>query len=412
MHFTRRRFIKRTLAASTVLTFTGSVPALLQQTALAQTKPGKDNTILVVLQLSGGNDGLNTVIPFEDDTYHRKRPTLRLTANQVLKITPQLGLHPEMPGFLRLFKDGSLGILQGVGYPKSSRDHAKAMLHWQSARPEETGSQTGWLGRAADALSFPGNTAGIFAGDIKAPFAIRTERVIVPSIRNVENWTVPPKIAREEETPQAASVQGEANSVRDYIRQVSRQSQANSRRILEAAAGQGTAGAVRYPEFRLAQHLKTVAQLIRAQVGLRIYFLELGGGGIGGFDTHAGQALNHGALLRELSESVAAFVEDLRRDRLLDQMLLFTYSEFGRTVTESGRRGTDHGIAAPMFTAGGKLKGGVLGPHPSLTDLEGDGLKYHTDFRSVYATALERWLGLDSQAILGQDWPRLDYLGL
>jgi uncharacterized protein (DUF1501 family) len=145
-------------------------------------------------------------------------------------------------------------------------------------------------------------------------------------------------------------------------------------------------------------------------VGVRIVCTDLAGGGIGPFDNHAGQAPNHAALLEQLSQSVAAFLEDLKRDRLLDRVLLMTYSEFGRTIRENGRRGTDHGAAAPMFLAGGRVKGGLVGKHPNLTDLENGGQKHHTDFRRVYATVLERWLGLDSAPILGRKFELLDVL--
>ena len=162
--------------------------------------------------------------------------------------------------------------------------------------------------------------------------------------------------------------------------------------------------------MQLARMFCIIAQLIRAEVGIRIYYTELGGEEPGGFDNHANQRDNHAALLRQLSDSVAAFVLDLRRDRLLHRVLLMTFSEFGRTLAENGRRGTDHGSAAPMFLAGGKLKGGLVGPHPSLTALENGGPKHHTDFRRVYATVLDRWLGLDSQAVLGGKFEPLDLL--
>ena len=159
-------------------------------------------------------------------------------------------------------------------------------------------------------------------------------------------------------------------------------------------------GTVEYPPFGLAGHLRTVAQLIRADLGIRVFFTELGGGGIGGFDNHANQLGNHCALLHQLAESIAAFIEDLGRDKTLDRVLLMTFSEFGRTVRENGRRGTDHGAAGPVFLAGGRVRGGLVGSHPSLTDLDGGAPKSHTDFRRVYATVLDRWLGFSSETIL------------
>jgi uncharacterized protein (DUF1501 family) len=173
-----------------------------------------------------------------------------------------------------------------------------------------------------------------------------------------------------------------------------------------------SAGLAEYPSFGLAGDLRTIAQLIRADTGIQVYFIELGGGGIGGFDNHANQRDNHCALLHQLSESIAAFVNDLNRDGLLDTVLLMTFSEFGRTVSENGRRGTGHGNAAPMFLVGGRLQGGLVGPHPSLTALDEGALPCHTDFRRVYATALDCWLGVDSTEILGGRFKTLDVLAV
>jgi uncharacterized protein (DUF1501 family) len=195
------------------------------------------------------------------------------------------------------------------------------------------------------------------------------------------------------------------NPLCEFVRQSTRAALAGSQR-LQAVLAQ-SAGGSEYPAFPLAQTLRSIAQLIRADLGLRVFFAELGGGGIGGFDTHAGQAINHGALLSELADSVAAFVDDLRRDRWFDSVLLMTFSEFGRTLAENGRHGTDHGAAAPVFLAGGKLKGGLVGAHPSLTLLDDNAPKPHTDPRRLYAMLLENWLGLESGPILGGKWEPL-----
>jgi uncharacterized protein (DUF1501 family) len=192
----------------------------------------------------------------------------------------------------------------------------------------------------------------------------------------------------------------------DFARRGTLVAHARSRQV--EAVLKGASQTSEYPPFPLSKQFKTTAELIRADLGIRIFFTELGGGGIGGFDNHANQRDNHAALLRQLSESVTAFVDDLKRGGLLDRVLLMTFSEFGRTLTENGRRGTDHGAAAPVFLAGGRLKGGLVGEHPSLSDLEGDAQKFHTDFRSLYATALRRWLAFDSEAVVGQEFPMLD----
>jgi uncharacterized protein (DUF1501 family) len=400
---TRRSFIKTTLKAGAFVSFAAHAPTSLLRAATAAPQRNGD-TVLVVLQLSGGNDGLNTVVPFADDAYHRGRPTLRQMARGAHKLDSHLAFHPRMEGFYRLYRDGLLTIVQGVGYPDADRNHPGGMHNWHTANPRAPKTQTGWLGRAADRLWKPGEASvpAMFVGAIPQPFASNAERVIVPSVRS----------PRELVSPNIQSAKREAATGSDSawlssLRQATAQVQANNRRI-EAAMTASARGD--YPQLVLAEELRAIAQLIRADLGVRIFFTELGGGNIGGFDNHAGQLGNHCSLVHQLSESVAAFIHDLQRDKLHERVLLMTCSEFGRTVRENGRRGTDHGLAQPVFLAGGRLKGGLCGAHPSLTDVEKDGLKFRTDFRRVYATALDRWLGLDSRDILGAAFEPLDAL--
>ncbi|MFA5189638.1 MAG: DUF1501 domain-containing protein [Verrucomicrobiia bacterium] len=399
MNQTRRSFIKTTLKAGVFASFAGHAPGLLARTAAARQER---DTVLVVLQLSGGNDGLNTVIPFGDDAYHRGRPTLRQVARGAHKLDSHLAFHPRMEGFHRLYRDGLLTIVQGVGYANADRNHPGAMHNWHTADPRSPKLQTGWLGRAADRLWKPdaANVPAMFVGAIPQPFAANAEQVVVPSVRS------PRELVSQYPPPAGRDVPSGSNpSWLDSLRRCTAQVQANNRRI-ESAMSASTRND--YPQFQLAQELRTIAQLIRADLGIRIFFTELGGGNIGGFDNHAGQLGNHCSLLHQLSESVAAFIRDLQRDQLHERLLLMSFSEFGRTVRENGRRGTDHGVAAPVFLAGGGLKGGLCGAHPSLTDLDKDGLKFHTDFRRIYATALDRWLGLDSRSVLGASFAPLD----
>jgi uncharacterized protein (DUF1501 family) len=418
MPITRRDFFKDAAGATGLLAFGSSIPAFLARSAAALEagQPSRE-PVLVVIQLSGGNDGLNTVVPYLDDAYHRSRPTLRIAPDQVLKLDSGLGLHPAMPAFRKLYQEGRLSIIQGVGYPRSSREHDAAMEDWHTGVLRERvplGARTGWLGRAIDAACDPGKTdlRGAFVGEIKAPFSLRTERVVVPSIKSLEEW-LPAGSGWSESTrphdpgpPSSASTA--SASLLAGIRNAAANARLVQRRLLAASQTLHSQKSAAYPPFPLAQTLATVAQLIRADLGIRIYFAELGGGGIGGFDTHADQAANHGALLRELAESTSAFVDDLNHDRLLNSVLVMTFSEFGRTLSESGRRGTNHGAAAPMFTIGGRVKGGLWGAHPSLTDLEADAPKFHTDFRRAYATVLERWLNLKSEKILPPGFAPLD----
>jgi uncharacterized protein (DUF1501 family) len=397
-----------------MLAFSPVAPGFLGRTALAAAAQSQDrDSVLVVIQLSGGNDGLNTVVPYEDDAYHRNRPTLRLTAERVLKLESGLGLHPEMTALLRLYREGHLAIVQGVGYPDSNRDHEAAMRDWHTARPGETLTQTGWLGRAIDRACKTGQTdvPGVFLGPIPSPFGLQTEEAIVPAIKSSDQWLPAGEWAAASRLDPPGSTAGApagANPLPEFLRRATLDASAGAARLQAVRQGAAARGTDGYPDFPLARTLQSVAQFIRADLGIRIFFAELGGGGIGGFDTHAGQAANHGALLRELSESVAAFLEGLRRDRLLDRVWLMTFSEFGRTLSENGRHGTDHGAASPVFLAGGGLKGGLVGPHPSLTDLEANAPKFHTDFRRVYATVLDRWLGFDSLQVLGRKLSPLD----
>jgi uncharacterized protein (DUF1501 family) len=420
MSASRREFLKASLGAATLVSFTPTVPSFLARSAMAAAgRRDARDTVLVVVQLSGGNDGLNTLVPYNDPTYAKSRPTLRLPPDEVHKIDAELGFHPKMEGFLRLYKEGLLSVVQGVCYPKNNRDHNGAMRDWHTARPGEATCQTGWLGRTIDALARPdeANTPGVFVGPIVQPLALNAEKAIVPSVRSLGQWQLHPMPgpgghADRKRLAEAAKLPREedASPLLQYVRRSTLAAHAVSQNVETVAEAAASAQAAGYPSFTLARTFHTVAELIRADVGIRVYFTELGGGGIGGFDNHANQLGNHCALLHEISESVAALVDDLRRSGLVDRVLLMTFSEFGRTVAENGRRGTGHGAAAPMFLAGGKLKSGLTGAHPSLTDLDQGALKFHTDFRRVYATVLDRWLGLDSRAVLDGPFEPLDVL--
>ncbi len=411
MSYTRRDFLKATLGATTMLSFASPAPNILIRAASTGAAQRDDcDTVLVVVQLSGGNDGLNTVVPYADDEYARNRPTLRLQPKDVHKIDSYLGFHPRMEAFSRLHKEGYLSILNGIGYPNSDRSHDVAMRHWHTAEPDNPNCQTGWLGRAADSVWHTNqrDMPAVFVGPIIQPFGMRAEHVIIPSIQSAADLTIDPAPSQ----PRQKQVGGKAfrtdknNPLLNHLRNCTANAQDNSQRIKTVS------NKAKYPAFRFAETFRTVAHLIRANVGIRIFFTELGGGGIGGFDNHANQLGNHCALLGQLSESLAAFIYDLKKDKLLDRVLVMTISEFGRTVKENGRRGTGHGVAAPIFLAGGKLKSGLIGSHPSLTDLDNGAMKFHTDFRRVYATVLDKWLSFDSRNILDRQYEPLDILNV
>ncbi len=342
--------------------------------------------------------------------------TLRLTASQVLRVDDYLGLHPELKDFHRLLHEGQLTVVQGVGYPRNNRDHDAAMREWHTARPGEPYYPTGWIGRAADVLAgeSPAELPAVFVGPIAPPFVLNAQTAIVPAIRSPQQLTRttswgPRDSTQVDDTAVASPLAGSDHPLARFAADAGRGGRVLAGRV-EQVLAEGSETGADYPQYTLAQQLRMVAQLIRAEVGIRVYFVELGGGGIGGFDNHANQRDNHAALLREMSASIAAFVSQLQREALLSRVLLMTFSEFGRTVTENGRRGTDHGAAAPVFLAGGRVTGGMFGPHPSLTDLDQDALKFSVDYRSLYATVLDRWLGLDPVAILGQNYAMIDVI--
>ena len=407
MSCTRRDFLKATIGTSALIS--SAAPNFLIRTTMAGTPRRDDSkTVLVVLQLSGGNDGLNTVVPYGDDEYAHNRPTLALQPNELHKIDSLIGFHPRMGAFKRLYDEGHLSIIQGVGSPKFDGSHEGAMRIWHTADPYRPDRQTGWLGRVVDNVwrANMTETPAVFVGPITQPFALNAESVFVPSIQSPGDLKIDKMSGHATGLPHP----GRDKSLLQFLQRCTLKAHADARRI--EAVTKSVASTGEYPSFRLAGTFRTVAQLIRADIGIRIFFTEIGGGGIGGFDNHANQRGNHGALLHQLSESVAAFLDDLKRDKLLDQVLLMTFSEFGRTVKENGRRGTGHGAAAPIFLAGGKLKGGVIGPHPSLTDLENGAPKVHTDFRRVYATVLDRWLGFESTSVLGKRFEPLDIVNV
>jgi uncharacterized protein (DUF1501 family) len=383
MSLTRRQFLYTTTALSL---------------GAASSASDRSGTVLVVLQLAGGNDGLNTVVPYEDDHCGRARTTLRLTGSQVHKIGSSLGLHPEMNGFARLFAEGRLAILQGVGYPKMLRDHNTGMRAWQTASLSAQ-EQTGWIGRIAD--RDPESIPAAYVGTIAPPFSIHAREAIVPQLHSAADWA----FAGNPPEPSAAQ---RPDALASFAARTTADAFAKVRNVSEALRRPAV---IQYPQLPLAQSLQSVAQLIRADLGIRIFLVEQGGVSPGEFDNHANQAVNHAVSLRELSASVTAFCDDIEKDRLSDRVLLMTYSEFGRTLTENGRHGTGHGAAAPVFLAGGAIRPGLIGNHPSLTDLDADAPKPHTDFRSLYAAVLDDWLSIPADPILGGHFEKVSILG-
>jgi len=397
MKSNRREFLKTTLGASAVVSLGATVPEFLRAAAAAGTD--EKETVLVVVQLSGGNDGLNTVIPFSDPAYRSSRPTLAIPASDVLKIDDALGFHPSARGFADLLEDNSLAIVQGVGYADPNRSHFESMDIWHTCQRKSDSRTTGWLGRYLDASQADksGVSLALHLGHEKQPFALTAEDVRVPSISSVEGFRLNDggdKDVRSTISKLASSARQDADSILGFLQSTTTVALEASQRVEQATRDYKTL--VIYPASDLATKLKTVAQLIDAGLGTRVYYVTLDG-----FDTHSQQPAAHAALLSELGGAVSSFIKDIKHHGHGDRVAVLAFSEFGRRVEENASEGTDHGAAAPMFLAGSKVRAGLIGGHPSLTDLEDGDLKFHTDFRAVYATVLESWLGWPSETVLG-----------
>src|SRR5579863_6230803 len=443
---TRREFLRRTVLGSalswTVPVFLSDTFAALQADAAAsatQVATGKDSTILVVLQMAGGNDGINTVVPYSNDFYHNARPRIGLKADDVLKLNGDIGLHGSLKGFKELYDGGELSIVQGVGYPNPNRSHFRSTEIWQTASDSERVEKYGWLGRYFDNdCSGADPTVGVTIGNqLPEAFFARHPKGIC--FNNPQNYRFMANGAATEESykklnelemsgPQPdggpsmsmdAPADENANSggsiamlpagmpmtggrAVDFITRTALDAQHSSDEIRNIAAKVQNQAV--YPGSVLGGSLKMVAKLIGGGLPTRIYYVSQGG-----YDTHTNQVATQQRLLQDLGDSMKAFVDDMKAQGNMQRVLVMTFSEFGRRVNENANGGTDHGAAAPMFIVGNKVKAGLFGRYPSLApqDLfEGD-IKYNVDFRQVYAGVLEDWLKTKSAPILGRQFTPL-----
>ena len=414
---TRRVFIQRGLC---LLAAAPTIPTFLDQTATAlaeatdsartQQPSGKDGRILVVVQLGGGNDGLNTVVPYADDQYHRLRPAIGKDPAKVLKIDTYLALHENLAPLKNLFDNGQMSIVQGVGYPNPNRSHFRAMDIWQSAQPENDLVIDGWVGRYFDNTCVGDDPhVGISIGD-QLPLAMQGSRVTPLSFDRPDNYRYKGKDTADylslNKAPagappaNAAAVKATPSSQLDFIHRTAMNAQISSTDILRITRNYSPT--TQYPANEFGNGLKMAAAMIGGGLPTRVYYVTLGG-----FDTHAAEIARHDTLMTQLAQGIAAFWADLKVQGNQDRVVMMTFSEFGRRVEQNASNGTDHGAAAPMFLIGQGLRQGVIGQHPSLTDLDQGDLKFHVDFRSVYASILQDWLDTPSKPILGNQFPVL-----
>lgn len=406
MTTTRRDFLQ-VLGTAGVVSL-GTIPPQFLARA-AQAAPGiaaRDKRVLVLIQLAGGNDGLNTLVPYADPAYEKARPGIGIPKGQVLKLNDSVGLHPSLAGMRELYDEGKLSIVQGVGYPNPDRSHFRSMDIWQSAQPLNENPRDGWLGRALE-WQFdrqPALAEALSLGTDKLPLAFVSTRVNVPTLRRLEEFqlvdgqssAVNRNLTRVAQR-QLADKPSTSGSELDFLRRATTTALTSAERLKSLSSSYRTT--VSYPGTSLAGKLKLIAQMLTADLPARVFVVSLDG-----FDTHSGQLPGHAALMAELSGAIRAFELDLVEHKLSDRVLLATYSEFGRRVAENGSLGTDHGAASMLFAVTPSGKSGIHGKHPSLTDLTDGDLKFNIDFRSVYATMLDKWLEIPSAGILGGEF--------
>ncbi|HEY2837997.1 MAG TPA: DUF1501 domain-containing protein [Pirellulales bacterium] len=402
----RRKFLR----SSALFSLAPLLPSILARTARAA-GAAPDARALVVIQLDGGNDGLNTVVPYADDGYAKARVKLRLEVNKLHKLDDHAALHPSMRAAKELFDDGRLAIVHGVGYPNPNRSHFESMKIWHTARAlDAQGDGNGWLGRTLDRM--PADVkqkpaTAIFVGQQDPPVALwgrKSETIALSDEDDLKlQLAIPPPRAGSEKTAEAGSL--DQFVAREVLSAYSAAQDFGERRARAAGARAAGAGAEKYPDTQLATQLKLISQLLQGDSQARVYYAIQSG-----YDTHSSQLYPHGQLLRELAEGMKAFLNDLKRAGLDDRVVVLAFSEFGRRVAENDSQGTDHGTAGPVFVAGQPVKAGLIGAAPNLADLQDGDLKTQHDFRQVYATLLDDWLGVSSGEVLGAKFERLQIL--
>jgi uncharacterized protein (DUF1501 family) len=394
----RRTFLRTGLYGAGI-----SAAGVFARTAEALGRQSSGNgRILVVLEMSGGNDGLNTVIPYGDDAYYRHRPKIGIRAARVRKIDEHFGFNSGMTGFERLYKDGKLAIVHGCGYPNPSFSHFTSMAYWQTAAPNR-GDEFGWVGRTADAIAPQAPPNFLVNIDARQSLAVRS-KLHTPLVFDDPNKFTREGFYQEREVFDRVADTGNVdNASRRFLLDVARSAKSASAIVKEAWAGYKSP-----VDYGIASlDLPKVAALINAGFPSRLYYVAYRNNA---FDTHVFQADLHQRLLTYTSDAVSAFMTDLERIGRANDVTVMMFSEFGRRVPENTNLGTDHGAANVMFIAGKKIKGGHYGKVPSLTQLdEGDNLVYTTDFRRVYASMISGWLGFkDSAAILNGNFDSFD----
>ncbi|MET0635943.1 MAG: DUF1501 domain-containing protein [Chitinophagaceae bacterium] len=399
MLFKRKEFIQLgSLATASMM-----IPKFLKSLE-AQAMVPAGNKVVVVLQLSGGNDGLNTIIPVSNDLYYKARPRLGIEESKALKITDDAALHPALPFFRELYDNGHLGMLNSVGYPNPDRSHFRSMDIWHSASQSDQYLNSGWIGRYLDAqcsgcdkptqaIEIDDVLSLAMKGDINKAVAVRDPA----RLYGTANEKFFKDVMKDHQS-------GSADQPVDYLYKTMADTLSSADYIFRQSRLHPTAAS--YPKTELGNRLKTIASLIYSQINTRVYYVSLGS-----FDTHINQDAQQSRLFRDMNDAVSSFVNDLKSNNRFDDVLLFTFSEFGRRVSQNASNGTDHGTANNMFLVSGGLKEkGLINGMPDLADLQDGDLKHRVDFKNVYATVLEKWLQADPVKILGGKYASMNFI--
>lgn len=394
----RRDFIKTGSLASASL----FLPKFLKAMERPGVLPVKGRS-LVIIQFSGGNDGLNTIIPTRNDVYYRTRPRLGIQRETALTLTDEAGLHPSLPGLKSLWDDGSMAVLNSVGYPNPDRSHFRSMDIWHSASPSNAYWQTGWIGRYLDAqcagrpsaaLEFDDTLSLVMKGENTKGLALQDAKRLYESTRSP--FFAEYAAARGPVTNEDAPV--------DYLYKTMAETMSSANYLFEQSRRKPSS--LSYPGTGLGKDLKTIASLILADTDTSVYYVSLGS-----FDTHINQEGQQKRLFQELNDALTVFCNDLKTNGKWNDVLVMTFSEFGRRVAQNASGGTDHGTANNMMFFGGSLRQkGLLNALPNLLDLDQGDLKFQVDFRQVYATLLEKWLSADSEKLLGGQFEGLGFV--
>jgi uncharacterized protein (DUF1501 family) len=379
--------------------------SIAQADVLRQAKGGKaaSDTVLVVCQWSGGNDGLNTVVPYASKAYYKLRPMIGIPEAKVLKLSGEMGLNPGLTGLAELFQQGKVAIIQNVGYPQPNRSHFKSMEIWQSASPESN-LKYGWLGRHFDneMRSHPLNPVVALGLSTEQPLALAGQDASIPcfaslaDLRNMIGDADSERMLREiqgADAPNGTATRAVQNASRSALDAVS-----VLQKQLATYKSQST-----YANDAFASGFKQIAQLIATSPATRVVYFQAGG-----FDTHARQVEGHQSLLKNFGNAVNTFQKEMEAIGKADKVVTLVFSEFGRRAQENASLGTDHGAAAPMFLIGSKVKGGLHGPIPDLDNLLDGDIRHTQDFREVYAATLDTWMGGDSETVLAQNFTPVD----